>query len=44
MEKTVTEELYYLGQMLTATTENDKGRIKSIAKRLRQLAKQRKNA
>ncbi len=37
--KSRTEEIQYLGQMLTATTEEDKKRIKAITKRLRQLIK-----
>jgi len=36
-EKTVTEEIQYLGQMLTATTESDKQRLISIVGRLNQL-------
>ncbi len=33
-KKSKTEEIQYLGQMLTATTEKDKKRIKSIIFRL----------
>jgi len=32
-----TQEMQYLGQMLTATTEKDVKRIKSIISRLRKL-------
>lgn len=37
--KTPTEEIQYLGLMLTATTFEDKNRLKSIIKRLKQLSK-----
>lgn len=37
MTKTKTEEIQYLGQMLVATTEKDKSRIKAICKRLKKL-------
>ena len=37
MKKTITEEIQYLGQMLTATTSKDKKRIKSIIKTLEEL-------
>lgn len=37
MIKTKTEEIHYLGQMLTATTEKDSKRLKSIIKRLKEI-------
>lgn len=37
MEKTRTEEIQYLGQMLTATTDEDIERLGSIIDRLRTL-------
>lgn len=36
-KKTKTEEIQYLGLMLTATTEVDKDRIAAIDKRLEKL-------
>lgn len=36
-DKTPTEEIQYLGQMLTATTERDVGRLESIVLRLRNI-------
>ena len=38
--KTKTEEIRYLGQMLTATTNEDKKRLSSISKRLKKLQKE----
>ncbi len=35
--KTKTQELHYLGQMLTATTVKDKARLKAIIIRLIEL-------
>lgn len=35
---TKTKEIQYLGQMLSATTVKDKTRLKSIIKRLKELA------
>ena len=37
MKKNKTQELEYLGQMLTATTESDVARIFAIANRLNEL-------
>jgi|GEM_PF-2537600 len=34
-----TEEIQYLGQMLTATTAEDKGRLRAISERLDQCIK-----
>ncbi len=40
--KTKTEEIQYIGQMLTATEIGDKKRLSSIIKRLRQIQKDKK--